>query len=95
MKTLFGWFALSGLALASAMSTAQAADTKIVLIAGTPSHAAGAHEFNAGTKLLVKCLKEIPGIDPVLVQGGGRRMRASSKAPSRSSSSWMAAAGIR
>lgn len=70
MKTLFGWFTLCGLALASAMSTAQAADTKIVLIAGTPSHPAGSHEFNAGTKLLVKCLKEIPGIDPVLVQGG-------------------------
>ena len=70
MKTLFGWFALCGLALVSAASSAQAADTKIVLIAGTPSHGAGAHEFNAGTKLLVKCLKEIPGIDPVFVEGG-------------------------
>jgi type 1 glutamine amidotransferase len=70
MKTLFGWFALCSLALVSAASDAQAADTKIVLIAGTPSHAAGAHEFNAGTKLLVKCLKETPGIDPVFVEGG-------------------------
>jgi type 1 glutamine amidotransferase len=70
MKTLFGLFALSGLAILSATSGAQAAGTKIVLIAGTPSHPAGAHEFNAGTKLLVKCLKEIPGIDPVFVAGG-------------------------
>lgn len=70
MKTLFGWFALCGLALVAATSNAQAADTKIVLIAGTPSHPAGSHEFNAGTKLLVKCLKEIPGIDPVFVEGG-------------------------
>src|SRR4051794_35120476 len=51
-------------------SLVQAADTKIVLIAGKPSHGPGAHEFNAGTKLLVKCLKEVPGIDPVFVAGG-------------------------
>ncbi|SIO60775.1 Trehalose utilisation [Singulisphaera sp. GP187] len=70
MKRLFGWFALCGLALVAATSNAEAADTKIVLIAGTPSHPAGAHEFNAGTKLLVKCLKEVPGIDPVFVEGG-------------------------
>ena len=47
-----------------------AATTKIVLIAGRPSHGPGDHEFNAGTKLLVKCLKEIPGIEPVFVAGG-------------------------
>lgn len=70
MKTLFGGFALACLALLSASSGAGAAETKIVLIAGTPSHPPGAHEFNAGIKLLVKCLKEIPGIDPVFVEGG-------------------------
>jgi hypothetical protein len=48
----------------------RAADTKIVMIAGKPSHPPGAHEFNAGTKLLVKCLKEVPGIDPVFVADG-------------------------
>src|SRR6516165_8187777 len=49
---------------------ARAADTKIVLIAGKPSHGPGAHEFNAGTKLLVKCLNEVPGVEAVFVPGG-------------------------
>jgi type 1 glutamine amidotransferase len=35
---------------------------KIVLVAGTPSHAPGDHEFNAGVKLLDKCLSEQPGM---------------------------------
>ena len=35
---------------------------KIVLVAGTPSHAQGDHEFNAGVKLLDQCLKKLPGI---------------------------------
>jgi type 1 glutamine amidotransferase len=35
---------------------------KIVMVAGTPSHAPGAHEFNAGTRLLKKCLGGVPGI---------------------------------
>src|SRR6478609_5729898 len=43
---------------------------KIVLIAGRPSHGPGEHEFNAGTKLLVRCLKEVPGVEPVFVAGG-------------------------
>jgi len=51
-------------------AVAQAAGAKVVLIAGVPSHPPGSHEFNAGTKLLVKCLKEIPGVDPVFVAGG-------------------------
>ena len=43
---------------------------KIVLIAGRPSHGPGEHEFNAGTKLLVECLKHVEGIEPVFVAGG-------------------------
>lgn len=39
-----------------------AADKKIVLIAGKPSHGPGSHEHNAGVLLLQKCLDEIPGI---------------------------------
>src|SRR5262249_53908409 len=35
---------------------------KIVLIAGKPSHGPGAHEFNAGTLLLKKCLDQVPGV---------------------------------
>jgi type 1 glutamine amidotransferase len=35
---------------------------KIVMVAGTPSHGRGAHEFNAGTKLLQKCLDHVDGV---------------------------------
>ena len=62
----------AALTLAGAASAdAWAADkAKIVLIAGRPSHGPGDHEFNAGTKLLTKCLKELPGVEPVFVAGG-------------------------
>jgi type 1 glutamine amidotransferase len=43
---------------------------KIVLIAGRPSHGAGEHEFNAGTLLLEKCLRQNPGVEPVVIKGG-------------------------
>jgi type 1 glutamine amidotransferase len=35
---------------------------KIVMVAGTPSHGRGAHEFNAGTMILKKCLDNTPGV---------------------------------
>src|SRR5947209_19722800 len=71
MKKILIPFALSAVAWLGSSLPAVAADaTKIVLIAGRPSHGPGEHEFNAGTKLLVKCLKEMPGIDPVFVEGG-------------------------
>jgi len=35
---------------------------KLILIAGKPSHPPMMHEFRAGTILLEKCLKEIPGL---------------------------------
>jgi type 1 glutamine amidotransferase len=35
---------------------------KIVMVAGTPSHGPGAHEFNAGTRLLKKCLDGAPHV---------------------------------
>jgi len=34
---------------------------KVVMVAGTPSHAPGHHEFNAGVLLLDRCLSEVPG----------------------------------
>ena len=43
---------------------------KIVLVAGTPSHGPGEHEFNAGTLLLDKCLKQNKGVETVVVKGG-------------------------
>jgi type 1 glutamine amidotransferase len=68
MKRLGGM--LLGLALATFAPSAFGEDAKIVLIAGRPSHGKGEHEFNAGMKLLVKCLKEVPGVNPVFVGGG-------------------------
>ena len=71
MRTLLRCVALLVCAIPMlAGQTAIGQDTKIVLIAGKPSHKSGDHEFNAGTKLLVKRLKEIKGIDPVFVAGG-------------------------
>ena len=35
---------------------------KIVMVAGTPSHGRGDHEFNAGTMLLKHCLDKLPNI---------------------------------
>jgi hypothetical protein len=43
---------------------------KIVLVAGTPSHGAGEHEFFAGTAILYKMLKQTPGVWPVFCKGG-------------------------
>lgn len=45
---------------------------KLLMIAGTPSHGPGDHEFNAGTTLLKKCLDraEIPGLTTVLQLNG-------------------------
>ncbi|GIW87149.1 MAG: hypothetical protein KatS3mg108_1473 [Isosphaeraceae bacterium] len=62
---------LPALLLTALCAASPASETvKIVLVAGNPSHAPGDHEFNAGVKLLAKCLAEVPGIEPVVVQGG-------------------------
>jgi len=54
---------LLGLAAAGILTfSAAAADKKIVLIAGKPSHGPGDHEFRAGCLLLQKCLEGVPGI---------------------------------
>lgn len=39
-----------------------AADKKILLIAGKPSHPPGMHEFRAGMMLLQQCLAGVPGV---------------------------------
>ena len=48
----------------SAQRVAAASDgtRKLVLIAGSPSHAPGLHEFRAGTMLLEKRLAQVPGL---------------------------------
>jgi type 1 glutamine amidotransferase len=48
---------------------AMAAGAKVVLIAGAPSHGPGDHEYAAGLLLLEKCLKQAPGVEPVMVRG--------------------------
>jgi type 1 glutamine amidotransferase len=53
---------LAVLATASALIPVRAADKRIVLIAGRPSHPAGMHEFRAGCLLLQKALAGFPGV---------------------------------
>jgi type 1 glutamine amidotransferase len=43
---------------------------KIVLVAGSPSHGPGEHEFFAGTAILYKMLKQNPGVAPVFCRDG-------------------------
>ncbi len=67
LLSLCGAF-LVGVWLFNATSVASAADANggaknIVLVAGTPSHGPGEHEFNAGVLLLKRCLNEVPGIN--------------------------------
>ncbi len=50
------------LALSLGVLSSLAADKKIVLIAGKPSHPPGMHEFRAGMLLLQQCLQATPGI---------------------------------
>jgi type 1 glutamine amidotransferase len=53
---------LALLALVALPFGASAADKKIVLIAGRPSHPPGMHEFRAGMMLLQQCLAQTPGV---------------------------------
>ena len=48
--------------LLAGFAAAQAADKKVLLIAGVPSHGPGAHEHNAGVLLLQKCLSGVKGL---------------------------------
>jgi len=59
----FAWFTGVGV---------DAADKKIVLVAGPPalSAASGAHEFRAGVILLKKCLDRVPGVEAVIFTNG-------------------------
>jgi type 1 glutamine amidotransferase len=61
MKTPSHLSLILGLALLGFAGT-QAADKKIVLLAGNPSHGPGEHEHNAGCLLLGKLLNQVPGV---------------------------------
>ncbi len=43
---------------------------QIVLVAGTPSHAPGDHEFNAGSLLLKTCLDKVSGVEAQVYLNG-------------------------
>ncbi len=53
-----------------ALGCASAADKKILLIAGPPSHGPGQHEHNAGILLIQKCLAGTPGLKTEVTLGG-------------------------
>jgi putative membrane-bound dehydrogenase-like protein len=57
-------------ALLGAIALASAAEKKIVLIAGNPSHPPGMHEFRAGCLLLQKCLAGVPGVSVSIHSNG-------------------------
>jgi type 1 glutamine amidotransferase len=59
---------ISGLVL-TALAFA-ASNKKIVLVAGSPSHGPGEHEFNAGMIMADKCLRQNRGVDSVIVKNG-------------------------
>ena len=67
MKTI-----LMGLlaAMMLAAVNGNAADKKIVFIAGKPSHPPAQHEHRAGSLLLQSCLKDVPGITSVVYSNG-------------------------
>jgi type 1 glutamine amidotransferase len=44
--------------------------TKIVIVAGKASHGPGEHEFFAGSAILMKLLKQTPGVFPVMARDG-------------------------
>lgn len=48
--------------LFAAVLSLNAAEKKIVFVAGKPSHGPGDHEHNAGSLLLKKCLEDVPGV---------------------------------
>ena len=61
---------LSMLALLASTVATLAADKKIVLIAGAPSHGPGEHEHRAGCLLIKSCLDKIPGVTSFVYSNG-------------------------
>lgn len=60
MHTLKWFFAIA--LCGSLVAPSSAADKRILLIAGKPSHGPGDHEFRAGVLLWEQCLQGVPGI---------------------------------
>ena len=66
---LFAIVSIAAMASTTSIASAQS-PKKILLIAGTPSHGPGEHEFNAGTTILTDCLNKVRGVTAVMVKGG-------------------------
>lgn len=69
MRTSFSQLLAAATFLALAHGTL-AAERKLVLIAGRPSHPPGMHEFRAGSLLLQKCLAGVPGLQTTVATNG-------------------------
>lgn len=70
-RRVFATLAAACLVALAIPSPVRAAETKkIVLVAGTPSHGKGEHEFNAGVQLLKKCLDKVSGVDAHIYLNG-------------------------
>jgi hypothetical protein len=68
MKTVSRLLLATSFMLATLYTSA--ADKKIVLIAGKPSHPPGMHEFRAGSLLLQQCLANTPGVSITVYSNG-------------------------
>ena len=68
MKTTLRLSLIASLLLAA--FTSFAADKKIILIAGRPSHPPGMHEFRAGSLLLQQCLAGVKGVSVTVYSNG-------------------------
>ena len=68
-KSQFGPL-LAGLLLALGIVAGNAADKKIILVAGAASHGPGDHEHRAGCLLLQRCLNQVPGVHAEVVANG-------------------------
>src|SRR6266540_5563144 len=62
------------LLLVATLGSSLAADKKIVLIAGKPSHPPGMHEFRAGCLLLQQCLAGVTGVSVTVYSNGWPNM---------------------
>ena len=65
-----------------------AKETKIVLVAGKPSHPPRMHEFNAGVQLMTECLKDVPNLNVKFVLNGWPEDESIFADAVRWSSSW-------
>src|SRR6266700_1614461 len=70
MKKLSPFLTLFHFIVFLAFAFGAAAEKKIVLIAGNPSHGPGEHEHRAGCLLLKSCLDKIPGVSSIVYSNG-------------------------